>query len=384
MLKKMFQLYDYSIVVTVLLLGLFGVIMVYSASMVIAVTHYEYDNANFFFVKQRMWFIVSSIAFLVTMILPYRIYYKLFKIIAMGSIAMLILVFMVGHTANNAQSWIAIGGFRLQPGEFVKIGVIIYLAAIFSKKQKYIDNFGTAVLPPLIFTIIIFLLVFAQPDLGTAVLIAMIAVIMTFSSGMNMKNVLKLLGLGALALAVLIPSAGLLLSDEQLSRFGAAYDPFADPQDSGMQLINSYIAIAEGGVTGLGLGNSVQKTGFLPESHTDFIMAIVSEELGIFGVGFVILCLSFIVIKGFMLARKCDDPFGSLLAIGISGMIGVQACVNLGALTGLLPVTGVPLPFVSYGGSSMLALMASTGILVNISMFNNYRKQKLSFDEIAA
>lgn len=384
MLKKMFQLYDYSIVVTVLLLGLFGVIMVYSASMVIAVTHYEYDNANFFFVKQRMWFIVSSVAFLVTMILPYRIYYKLFKIIAMGSIAMLILVFMVGHTANNAQSWIAIGGFRLQPGEFVKIGVIIYLAAIFSKKQKYIDNFGTAVLPPLIFTIIIFLLVFAQPDLGTAVLIAMIAVIMTFSSGMNIKNVLKLLGLGALALAVLIPSAGLLLSDEQLSRFGAAYDPFADPQDSGMQLINSYIAIAEGGVTGLGLGNSVQKTGFLPESHTDFIMAIVSEELGIFGVGFVILCLSFIVIKGFMLARKCDDPFGSLLAIGISGMIGVQACVNLGALTGLLPVTGVPLPFVSYGGSSMLALMASTGILVNISMFNNYRKQKLSFDEIAA
>ncbi|MBM6618597.1 FtsW/RodA/SpoVE family cell cycle protein [Bacillus suaedaesalsae] len=383
MLKKMFQLYDYSIVVTVLLLGLFGVVMVYSSSMVIAVSHYEYD-ANFFFIKQRMWFILSSMVFFITMILPYRIYFKLFKIIAMGSIGMLILVYLVGHTANNAQSWIAIGGFRLQPGEFVKIGVIIYLAAIFSKKQKYIDDFGTAVIPPLVFTIIIFTLVFFQPDLGTAVLIAMIAVIMTLSSGMNMKNVMKLLGLGALALVILIPSAGKLLSDEQLSRFGAAYDPFADPQDSGMQLINSYIAIAEGGITGLGLGNSVQKTGFLPESHTDFIMAIISEELGIFGVGFVILCLSYIVLKGFMLARKCDDSFGSLLAIGISAMIGVQACVNLGALTGLLPVTGVPLPFVSYGGSSMLALMASTGILVNISMFNNYRKQKLSLDEIAA
>ncbi|KAA0548071.1 putative lipid II flippase FtsW [Bacillus sp. BGMRC 2118] len=383
MLKKMFQLYDYSIVITVLLLGLFGVVMVYSSSMVIAVSHYEYD-ANYFFLKQRMWFILSSIVFFITMILPYRIYFKLFKIIAMGSIAVLILVYLVGHTANNAQSWIAIGGFRLQPGEFVKIGVIIYLAAIFSKKQKYIDDFGTAVIPPLVFTIIIFMLVFFQPDLGTAVLISMIAVVMTLSSGMNMKNVMKLLGIGALAIAILIPAAGKLLSDEQLSRFGAAYDPFADPQDSGMQLINSYIAIAEGGVTGLGLGNSVQKTGFLPESHTDFIMAIVSEELGIFGVGFVILCISFIVIKGFLLARKCDDPFGSLMAIGISAMIGVQACVNLGALTGLLPVTGVPLPFVSYGGSSMLALMASTGILVNISMFNNYRKQKLSIDEIAA
>lgn len=383
MLKKMFQLYDYSIVVAVFLLGLFGVIMVYSASMVISVSHYEYD-ANYFFVKQRMWFIASAFVFLVMMILPYRLYFKLFKIIAIGSIGLLILVYMVGHSANNAQSWIAIGGFRMQPGEFVKIGVIIYLASIFSKKQKYINDFGTAVLPPLIFTVIIFTLVFFQPDLGTAVLIAMIAVIMTLSSGMNMKNVMKLLGLGAIIIALCILLAGKILSDEQLSRFGAAYDPFSDPQDSGMQLINSYIAIAQGGVTGLGLGNSVQKTGFLPESHTDFIMAIISEELGIFGVGFVILCLSFIILKGFLIARKCDDPFGSLLAIGISGMIGVQACVNLGALTGLLPVTGVPLPFVSYGGSSMLALMASTGILVNISMFNNYRKQKLSFDELAA
>jgi cell division protein FtsW len=293
-------------------------------------------------------------------------------------------VFIIGHASNNAQSWIAIGGFNIQPGEFVKIGVIIYLAAIFSKKQTYIDEFGTAVLPPLIFTIIIFSLVFFQPDLGTAVLIALIAVIMTLSSGMNIKNVIKLLGLGGGAIALLIPIAGKILSDEQLSRFGAAYNPFADPLDSGMQLINSYIAIAAGGVTGLGLGNSVQKTGFLPESHTDFIMAIISEELGIFGVTFVILSLCFIVLKGFLLARKCDDPFGSLLAIGISGMIGVQACVNLGALTGLLPVTGVPLPFVSYGGSSLLALMASTGILVNISMFCNYRKQKENFDDLAA
>jgi cell division protein FtsW len=383
MLKKMFQLYDYSLVIVVFLLSMFGLIMVYSSSMVIAVSHYEYD-ANHFFVRQRMWLIVSLIVFLTTMILPYRIYFKLFKIIALGSIVMLILVYLIGHTANNAQSWISLGGFNIQPGEFVKIGVIIYLAAIFSKKQNYIDEFGTAVLPPLIFTIIIFSLVFFQPDLGTAVLIAMIAVIMTLSSGMNIKNVLKLLGLGGGAIALLIPLATKVLSDEQLSRFGAAYNPFADPLDSGMQLINSYIAIAAGGVTGLGLGNSVQKTGFLPESHTDFIMAIISEELGIFGVTFVIVSLCFIVLKGFLLARKCDDPFGSLLAIGISGMIGVQACVNLGALTGLLPVTGVPLPFVSYGGSSLLALMASTGILVNISMFCNYRKQKANFDDLAA
>ncbi|MFZ3588087.1 FtsW/RodA/SpoVE family cell cycle protein [Bacillus sp. DJP31] len=383
MLKKMFQLYDYKIIIAVFLLCLFGLVMIYSSSAVIAVSRYEFDY-NYFFLKQRNSLILASLVFIFTMILPYRIYYKFFKIIALGSIVILALVYMIGTTANNAQSWISIGGFGLQPGEFVKIGVIVYLAAIFSKKQAYINEFGTAVLPPLIFTVIIFSLVFFQPDLGTAVLIAMIAVVLTLCSGMNMKNVIKLLAMGAILIAILIPSATIILSDEQLSRIGAAYDPFADPEDSGMQLINSYIAIGSGGVTGLGLGNSVQKSGYLPESHTDFIMAIISEELGIFGVGFVLLLLSFIVLKGFILARKCEDPFGSLLAIGISSMIGIQAFVNLGALTGLLPVTGVPLPFVSFGGSSLLALMASMGVLLNISMFVNYRKLKDIPQDLAA
>jgi cell division protein FtsW len=385
MLKKMFQLYDYTIVIAVFLLCLFGLIMVYSSSSIVAVSRFEVEFDHFF-VRQRSSLIVAAFAFIITMILPYRIYFKLFKIIAFGSIGLLVLVYIVGETAQNAQSWLVIGPVRLQPGEFVKIGVIIYLAAIFSKKQTYINDFGTAVLPPLTFTVIIFSLVFFQPDLGTAVLIAVIAVIMTLCSGMNMKNVLKLLGLGGLILGILIPFAVKfeVLSDEQLSRFGAAYNPFADPLGDGHQLINSYIAIGSGGITGLGLGNSVQKSGYLPEAHTDFIMAVISEELGIFGVGFVILLLSFIVSKGFLLARKCDDPFGSLLAIGVSGMIGIQAFVNLGALTGILPITGVPLPFVSYGGSSLLALMLSMGVLVNISMFVNYRKQKSLNQDIAA
>ncbi len=384
MLKKMFQLYDYKIVIAVLLLSLFGLIMIYSSSMIIA-TSAKFDvSYDYFYGKQLTSLVIASIAFLITMLLPYRIYLRFFKIIALGCIVMLTLVFFIGTVANNAQSWISLGSFKLQPGEFVKIGVIIYLAAIFSKKQSYINDFATAVLPPLIFTVVIFLLVFFQPDLGTGILIAMIAIVMTFCSGMNIKSVLKLIMMGIVILSLLIPLSSVLLTEEQMSRFGAAYDPFSDPQDDGMQLINSYIAIGSGGVKGLGLGNSVQKSGYLPEAHTDFIMAIISEELGIFGVGFVILLLSFIVLKGFMVARKCTDPFGSLLAIGISSMIGIQTCVNLGALTGLLPVTGVPLPFVSYGGSSLLVLMASAGVLVNISMFVNYRKQKDLSQDIAA
>lgn len=151
-------------------------------------------------------------------------------------------------------------------------------------------------------------------------------------------------------------------------------DPFENIADSGYQLVSSYYAISSGGMVGLGLGNSIQKYGYLPESHTDFIMAVISEELGLFGVLFVIGLISFIVLKGFAISKNCPDPFGSLLAIGISSMIGIQAIVNLGAVVGLLPITGVTLPFVSYGGSSLILLCISAGMLVNISMMNTFKQ----------
>jgi cell division protein FtsW len=190
-------------------------------------------------------------------------------------------------------------------------------------------------------------------------------------SGIRLKHLGRLILVAVIGAALLYP----LLTDEQLNRFTAAYDPFNEEiaDRDGYQLINSYIAIAAGGVTGEGLGRSIQKFGYLPEPHTDFIMSIISEELGIFGVGFVLFMLTFIIWKGFTVAVKSPDPFGSLIAIGISGMIGIQAFVNLGALTGLLPITGVPLPFVSYGGSSLVLLLISMGILNNIAMFSRLK-----------
>ncbi|WP_165995168.1 putative lipid II flippase FtsW [Bacillus sp. Cs-700] len=373
MIKKLFKHYDYSLIISVLLLCGFGLVMVYSASMVWAVMRHE-TNSAYFFNRQIIWLAASLIMFLLAMMFPYKAYRKFIVPILGLSVISLLLVKVIGSTTNNAQSWIEIGAFSFQPSEFVKLGLIIYLAAIYSKKQAYISNFVRGAMPPLLVIGLIFALVASQPDLGTAMIIALTSGIVIFCSGMKWSHILGLIIIGGIVFGL----AWMSLSPEQASRFTGAYDPFSDPEDSGFHLINSYIAIASGGITGQGFGQSIQKYGFLPEPHTDFIMAIVAEELGLLGVVFVIGLLGYIVFKGFVIGIRCKDTFGSLLAIGISGMIGVQTAVNLGAITGWLPVTGVPLPFISYGGSSLILLMISVGILINVSAFVNIRKEQKS------
>ncbi len=376
MVKKIIKSYDYSLILAVILLCSFGLVMVYSSSMITAVARYGYEPDHFF-QRQKLALFAGSLAFLVMMVFPYRAFLnsRILKIIVFGSIGLLISLFFIGHVAGNAQSWIKIGGMSLQPGEFVKLSVIIYLAAVYDKKQSYIDEFSRGVLPPLIFTGLICFFVVIQPDFGTAFIIGMIAVCMIVSSGMAIKSMLKLISL--LVLFVILMSPYIVIkgffSEEQLSRFTGVSDPFGNEGGAGYQLVNSFYAIGSGGLKGLGLGQSVQKYGYLPESHTDFIMAIIAEELGILGVLFVLILLSFIVTKGITIARKCQDPFGTLLAVGISSMVAIQTMINLGGLTGLIPITGVPLPFISYGGSSILLLLISMGLLVNVSMFTNYR-----------
>ncbi|WP_066176493.1 FtsW/RodA/SpoVE family cell cycle protein [Bacillus marinisedimentorum] len=371
-LKFYVQSYDYSLIILPFLLIMFGLVMVYSASMVFGPTEFDVES-SFFFKRQFIWAIASIAAFIGALLLPYKAYFSMFKYIAIGTVILLVAVLIFGRVAGNARSWIQVFGFNIQPAEVAKLGIIIYLAGIFSKKQAYIEKFSQAVIPPLIFTLGVFMLVFIQPDLGTGMIILGIAATVVLCSGMRPKHLFGLIGLGAAGIAGLIT---LFISENQSSRFVAAYDPFSRPSGEGYQLINSYLAIGHGGLTGQGLGQSIQKYGYLPEPHTDFILAIISEELGIFGVGFVIISIAYIVLKGLSIARRIDDTFGSLLAVGISGMIGIQAVVNIGALTGLLPVTGVPLPFISYGGSSLVLLMISMGILVNISSFANQQRKK--------
>lgn len=372
MLKKMFKNYDYTMITIVLALCAIGLVMVYSASMIEAVTKYD-QSSDYFFNKHLIWVVLGIIVFSVFMILPYKMYQKFIVPITVVMLVSLFLVNFFGKEVNNARSWFSIAGFNIQPAEYAKLGVIIYLSSVFSKKQSYISNFKTGVTPPLIVLSLVCFLVFLQPDLGSMMIIAMTAGVILFCSGMKWKH---LTIMSSILFFLGFIGYKFFLSSEQLSRFSAAYHPFDDPADTGFQLINGYLALGTGGLFGKGLGQSIQKYGFLPEPHTDFIITIIAEELGFVGVFVIILMLMYIVFKGIYTGLHCKDAFGSLLAIGISGMIGIQTIVNLGAASGILPVTGVTLPFISYGGSSLILLMMSVGILVNISMFVKYRKQQ--------
>jgi cell division protein FtsW len=378
MIKKILKSYDYSLILAVLLLCGFGLVMVYSSSMISAVARWDYASDHFF-VRQAIFVAAGFAVLLLAMFFPYRAYLQpvFLRSVVLVSIGMLLAIFVFGSVAGGARSWFSVMGFKLQPAEFVKLSVILYLAAVYEKKQAYIDHFGRGVLPPIIFTGFICVLIILQPDIGSASIIAMIALTMVLCSGLGLKNIVKLIVLGLSMLAIVSPLLiwkwNDIFTPVRMSRFTGFMDPFENAEGAGFQLVNSYYAISSGGLTGLGLGESIQKYGYLPEAHTDFILAIISEELGIFGVLFVLVLLAFIVLKGFHVARSCDDAFGTLLAIGISSMIGIQTAINVGGLTGLLPITGVTLPFISYGGSSMILLMLSMGLLINISMFVKYR-----------
>ncbi|MGG4265945.1 FtsW/RodA/SpoVE family cell cycle protein [Peribacillus simplex] len=382
-MKRIIKAYDYPIFFAVVLLCLFGLVMIYSSSMITAVARYD-QPTDFFYTKQKSALLISFLAMIMTMILPYKIYKnKKFLIFMMfGVTSLLLLLFVFGHTAGNATRWVIIGSKSIQPAEFSKLAMIIYLAAIYGKRQDRINRIDTAVIPPIFILVFICFLIGIQPDYGMAAVIFLISANMIISSGMSFINIFKLSFITLVFVAIF--TIGVLVtgkfssifSENKVSRLVGFADPFGTAAYDGYQLVNSLFAIGSGGLTGVGFGNSVQKYGYLPESHTDFIMAIIAEELGIFGVSFVLLTLGFIVLRGFVLSAKCKDPFGSLLLIGISSMIGIQVGINVGGVTGLIPISGITLPFISYGGSSLLLLMISMGIYQNIVMRMNMLEQK--------
>ena len=370
-MKDKIKGYDYTLIVIPLLLAGFGIVMVYSASMVSAVV--AGLESTYFLTKQAQWFVLGLIGFIFCCFFPYKAYQKLIVPIVIISILSLIAVLFFGETVNRATRSIDVFGFNLQPSEFVKLALIIYLASVYSKKQQYINDFSKAVLPPLILTCLIVALIVFQPDIGTASIIIFIASTIIVSSGIKFKHLL-FLGMSATAiLAMFLPH---LVTETRIARFTGAYQPFANPDDEGYHLIQSYVAISGGGLSGEGLGQSIQKLGYLWGAHTDFIMAVIAEELGIFGVVAVIGLFIVITLRGLYIAKKCPDSFGSLLAIGITSMIAIQAIINLGAISGIFPITGVTLPFISYGGSSLLIVMCSMGILNNVARYVNLKEEE--------
>ncbi|EJQ48645.1 Cell division protein FtsW [Bacillus mycoides] len=366
-MKKVWKSMDYSLLLPLIILCVLGVIMVYSSSSIVAISRHNWP-ANYFFKKQLIALAIGTIMLAIIVAIPYKLWRKRIVLIAMGigSIGLLLAALIFGKDVNGAKGWI----LGIQPAEFVKITVIITLANFFAKKQETQTAFVQGIIPPLAVVGGAMGLILLQNDLGTDLLIAGTVGIMFLCSGVRINLWIKRIVLTSI---VWIPALYFLgnyaLSPYQKARFSVFLDPFNDPQNDGFQLINSFIGIASGGLNGRGLGNSVQKYGYLPEPQTDFIMAIISEELGFIGVAIILICLLLIIIRAFRVAQKCKDPFGSLIAIGIASLFGVQTFINVGGMSGLIPLTGVPLPFVSYGGSSLLANLLAMGILLNVASY---------------
>ncbi|GAB6557089.1 MULTISPECIES: putative lipid II flippase FtsW [Bacillus] len=365
-MKRVWKSMDYSLLLPLVILCVLGVIMVYSSSSIVAISSKYNWPADHFFKKQLVALAIGTVILVIVVIIPYRFWREqiVLAAIGLGSLTLLTAALVFGQVINGAKGWI----LGIQPAEFVKITVIITLAAFFAKKQERQTPFFQGIIPPLVIVGGSMVLILLQNDLGTDILIGGTVLIMFFCSGVNVNLWIKRFLLTSI---VWIPALYFIgnykLSNYQKARFSVFLDPFNDPQNDGFQLVNSFIGIASGGLGGRGLGNSIQKYGYLPEPQTDFIMAIISEELGFIGVAIILICLLLIIIRSFRVAQKCKDPFGSLVAIGIASLLGIQTFINVGGMSGLIPLTGVPLPFISYGGSSLLANLISMGILLNIA-----------------
>ncbi|UOY93732.1 stage V sporulation protein E [Ectobacillus sp. JY-23] len=358
---------DFIIVVATLLLLTVGMIMVYSASAVWAT--YKFHD-SFFFVKRQLLFAgVGIIAMGFIMRVDYWFWRQHAKTILLVCFALLVLVLIpgIGMVRGGARSWIGIGAFSIQPSEFMKFAMIIFLAKFLSERQKVITTFKRGLAPSLGIVFTAFGMIMLQPDLGTGTVMVGTCVVMIFVAGARIMHfaVLGMMGIGGFV--ALIASA-----PYRMKRITSYLDPWSDPLGSGFQIIQSLYAIGPGGLFGLGLGQSRQKFYYLPEPQTDFIFAILAEELGFIGGSFLLLLFSLLLWRGIRVALGAPDLYGTFLAVGIVAMIAIQVMINIGVVTGLMPVTGITLPFLSYGGSSLTLMLMGVGVLLNISRHSRY------------
>ncbi len=342
----------------------FGCIMIYSASSYVG--EVQYGNAFYFVNKQIIGAAFGFVAMLAAAFFPYAKLKKFKYPLAALSIVLLALVFVpgVGVTNYGATRWIGFGSFTIQPSEIAKYAFVLFAAAHFSK------NYGVArsirgVIPVLVLGIIFCVLIIAEPNMSITMCVGLLMLSMVFLSGTNLKAFAFMLVPCIIAVPVLI-----LLEPYRLERLSAFIDPWASPQDEGYQLIQSLYALGNGGLFGVGLFNSTQKYRFLPFAESDFIMSVMGEELGFVGLALFFAVAAFIIWRGLAIARRCRDAFGYLLASGITLVYGIQVIVNALVVSGTIPPTGLPLPLVSSGNTSLIITMASMGVLYNISAAN--------------
>ncbi|WP_106768201.1 putative lipid II flippase FtsW [Paenibacillus faecalis] len=381
---------DFQLLILTLLLVGFGLIMVFSSSSSLAVFSKKFDYDPLHFAKRQL--IFSALGFfvmLVTMNINYKKYKKLCIPVFFFSLLMLILVVAVGRTTNGATSWFNLfsGKLGIQPTELAKIATIVYLAALITKKGERIRQWKGGFFPVLIIVGVVAGLIMLQPDLGSTFILVATSGLVIYAGGASLKHITACISLVALGLAVTIGVGSLIeaisgndaqqaaSNDYKIGRIEAYLDPFKDESGTGYNLVQSLIAIGQGGVTGMGYGEGVQKLHYLPNPYNDFIFSVIAEEFGFIGTSIFLLIYLYFIWRGIIIALRCPDPFGTLTGIGIMGLIAIQAFINIGGVTNTIPITGITLPFISYGGSSLLVMMLAMGIMLSISRESN-RPQK--------
>lgn len=358
---------DFILVILTLLLLTIGLIMVYSASAVWAT--YKFDDSFFFAKRQLLFAGVGVIAMFFLMNVDYWTWRTWAKMLIIVCFFLLVAVLIpgIGMERNGSRSWIGVGAFSIQPSEFMKLAMIAFLAKFLSENQKKITSFKKGLVPSLGLVFTAFGIIMLQPDLGTGTVMVGTCIVMIFVSGARVIHFVWLALLGVAGFVGLVLSA-----PYRIKRITSFLDPWEDPLGSGFQIIQSLYAIGPGGLFGLGLGQSRQKFFYLPEPQTDFIFAILAEELGFIGGSFVILLFGLLLWRGVRIALGAPDLYGSFLAIGIITMVAIQVMINVGVVTGLMPVTGITLPFLSYGGSSLTLMLMAIGVLLNVSRYSKY------------
>jgi cell division protein FtsW len=353
--------YDVRLLFPVLFLVGIGIVMVYSASSALAFK--KFGSEYYFLKKQLVFALMGIVALIICSRFPYRFFRSLTYPLLILALIFLsaILVTGLGYSAGGAKRWMRLGNFSFQPSEFARFALIIYLAYSMNKKKDVLKNFYVGFLPHIMVLFMFTVLIIFQPDFGSVAILGLLTWIMLFVGGVRLSYLIASLGL-------ILPAAYFFMisADYRLKRITSFLDPWQYSTNDGYQIVHSLMAFGTGGIWGTGIGNGYQKLFYLPEPHTDFIFSVIGEELGLWGVLIILGLYILILWRGISIASNCGDAFGSFLAIGLTTAIGLQVCVNMGVALGLLPTKGLTLPFLSYGGTSLLLNMAYIGILMNI------------------
>jgi cell division protein FtsW len=343
-------------------LALIGLVMVFSASAVVAGNRFH--DPAYFLKRQIAWLTFGFLLLHLGSRIDYLVWRRLALPILGLTTALLVAVLVpaLGSTVNGARRWFRIGPISIQPAEIAKLAVVLYLAGYLARKEGRLRELVTGFMPPLVVVGLFGLLLLLQPDLGTAVVMGLLTLALLYAADARLVHLL-----GVIPVSAVIGAVAIWKSPYRWQRLLAFLDPSKDPTGAGFQMNQSFLAFGSGGLFGVGLGEGKQKLFFLPEAHTDFVLALVGEELGLLGTAAVMILFVVLVLKGFHIAWRARHPFGRYLALGISLLIGLQALINAGVVTGLLPTKGLTLPLVSYGGSSLAVSLLSIGILLNVS-----------------